>query len=175
MGGGHEAEFRREFKGTRCFVENLSFDTDWVSLKDAFASEGYPIVYASVSTERDSGRSKGHGVVQFETVHAAEHAMEQMTGFELDGRLINVRPDYQERDRRENSAAGGGKGGGQVAEDAAVLGGDGNARREAWKNRAWTRVAGSGDGDDVDEDEILAKLLERDTARRACEPGRRSR
>ena len=102
--GGGSSEFRQNFEGTRCFVENLSFEVDWRMLKDAFAEEGYPIVYASVSTERDSGRSKGHGIVQFETVHAAEHAIAEMTGYELDGRRINVRPDFQERNRRGGAA-----------------------------------------------------------------------
>ena len=29
-------EFRQNWEGTRCFVENLSYDTDWKMLKDAF-------------------------------------------------------------------------------------------------------------------------------------------
>ena len=97
-------EFRENFEGTRCFVENLSFDTDWRALKDAFSYEGYPIVYASVSTERDSGRSKGHGIVQFETAHAAEHAIAEMTGYEVSAcracayvTVVHARPCPTER------------------------------------------------------------------------------
>ena len=99
--GREDAEFRRDFAGTRCFVENLSFETDWPSLKDHFLAEGYPVVYASVSTDRATGRSKGHGIIQFETVHAAEHAVEFMKGTLIDGRDINIRPDMQERSRRQ--------------------------------------------------------------------------
>ena len=63
-GGGGAPEFRQNFEGTRCFVENLSFETDWRMLKDAFSYEGYPVVYASVSEDRNTGRSKGHGSAQ---------------------------------------------------------------------------------------------------------------
>lgn len=98
--GRNQPEFRENFEGTRVFVENLSYDTTWGSLKDAFIAEGYPVVYASVSTT-PRGESKGHGIVQFETSHAAQHAMDSMTGYELDGRTLNVRPDYQEQNRRQ--------------------------------------------------------------------------
>ena len=128
--GAEEPEFRRDFAGTRCFVENLSYETDWALLKDSFLDEGYPVVYCSVSTDQYTGESKGHGIVQFETVHAAKHAIEHMTGFELDGRRINVREDYQDKRRRDSSAESG-----ATAEDAAVRGGGGAARREAWKDR----------------------------------------
>lgn len=151
-------EFRDNFQGTRCFVENLSFDTDWQSLKDAFSYEGYPIVYASVSTHRDTGRSKGHGIVQFETAHAAEHAIAEMTGYELDGRFINVRPDFQERQRRDGTSAGRGEGA------------RGKAKSESWMNREWSRVEGTGDGTDdanVVEGEVNELLSKRDGAREA--------
>lgn len=38
--GSPQPEFRKNFAGTRCFVENLSFDTDWPELKDHFLAEG---------------------------------------------------------------------------------------------------------------------------------------
>jgi RNA recognition motif-containing protein len=96
-------EFREDFANTRCFVENLSKNTDWAALKDHFKAEGYPVIYASVSSDRD-GSSKGCGIVQFETVHAAQHAIDFMKGTLLDGQDINIRPDFQEQSRR--TAAG---------------------------------------------------------------------
>mmetsp|Transcript_126497 Transcript_126497/g.236478 ORF Transcript_126497/g.236478 Transcript_126497/m.236478 type:complete len:695 (+) Transcript_126497:47-2131(+) len=74
-------------------VENLSESTDSTTLRDAFVNEGYPVVQAKISMARYTGKSKGKGVVEFETKHAAKHAIEEMTGFELDGRSIKVRPD----------------------------------------------------------------------------------
>ena len=144
-----QPEFRENWEGTRCFVENLSYETDWQMLKDAFANENYPIVYASVSEDRQTGRSKGCGIVQFETQHAAQHAIDEMTGFELDGRRINVRPDYQERSKRKPMTAKG------VA-----------AAQDEWKNKEWTRVAGTDDSlSDVDDGEVLKMLVARDAAR----------
>ena len=64
-----------------------------MALKDHFIDAGYPTVYASVSYDKERGRSKGCGIVQFETVDAMNAAVEQMTGSMLDGRSINCRPD----------------------------------------------------------------------------------
>ena len=99
------AEFRERFAETKIFVENLSFETDWMALKDHFIDAGYPTVYASVSYDKERGRSKGCGIVQFETVDAMNAAVEQMTGSMLDGRSINCRPDAKGNQR------GGGYGG----------------------------------------------------------------
>ena len=81
--------------GNRIFVENLNLDTDWGALKDHFKEAGYPVAYASVSYDREAQRSKGQGIVQFETADAMEHALSEagMTGTTLDGNSINCRPD----------------------------------------------------------------------------------
>ena len=81
--------------GLRAFIENLSFECEWQDLKDHFIQAGYPIAYASVSYDREARRSKGHGIVQFETQDALDHALgpDGMTGTVLDGCAINVRLD----------------------------------------------------------------------------------
>ena len=104
------AEFRERFAETKIFVENLSFETDWMALKDHFIDAGYPTVYASVSYDKERGRSKGCGIVQFETVDAMNAAVEQMTGSMLDGRSINCRPDAKGNQR--GGGYGGDRGGG---------------------------------------------------------------
>ena len=154
-----------DFQNTRVFVENLADNIDWRVLKDAFVAENYPVAYASVSTDRTTGASKGHGIIQFETAHAAQHAIEHMTGYELNGLDINVRPDYQERDRRGADRRerggrydGGGGGGGVAAAPP----------KQPWLDKAWTRVKGSDDatvGADLDEREVELLLSERDEAR----------
>ena len=89
-GRSHAAAF-----GNRIFVENLNLDTDWGALKDHFKDAGYPVAYASVSYDREAQRSKGVGIVQFETADAMEHALSEagMTGTTLDGKAISCRPD----------------------------------------------------------------------------------
>lgn len=81
----------------RIFVEGLSRETTWQTLKDHFNNAGYPTVYASVSYDRDAQRSKGCGVVEFETREAAESAIREMTGSQLDGFAINCREDAKRK------------------------------------------------------------------------------
>eukprot|EP00873_Tetraselmis_striata_P000468 jgi/Tetstr1/420732/TSEL_001068.t1 len=56
--------------GTRVFVQRLSYDTTWETLKDFFKQAG-DVTYASVS-ERPDGSSKGCGIVQFQTAEEAQ-------------------------------------------------------------------------------------------------------
>lgn len=75
--------------GRKLFVGGLAWATDESSLKDAFSEFG-DITYAKVIMDRDSGRSKGFGFVEFETEDAANSAMTAMDGASLDGRNIRV-------------------------------------------------------------------------------------
>jgi len=85
--------------GTRVFVQRLSYDTTWETLKDFFKQAG-DVTYASVS-ERPDGSSKGCGIVQFQTAEEAQAAIKQLDGAELDGFQISVREDRQEQRRRD--------------------------------------------------------------------------
>jgi len=58
----------------RVFVQNLPTSYTWVELKDLFrglAGGSLGVAFASVSKNRDTGLSKGVGIVQFETRAAA--------------------------------------------------------------------------------------------------------
>ncbi|KAF5103757.1 hypothetical protein DV451_001238 [Geotrichum candidum] len=71
------------------FVGSLSWniDDDW--LKREFEHIG-GVVGARVITERDSGRSKGYGYVDFSSAELAQKAVDEMKGKEVDGRALNV-------------------------------------------------------------------------------------
>lgn len=71
------------------FVGKLSWNVDDEWLKSEFASFG-EIVRANVVTDRQSGRSKGFGYVEYETPAIAKKAMEEMNGKEIDGRAVNI-------------------------------------------------------------------------------------
>ncbi|KAL1507865.1 hypothetical protein AB1Y20_007473 [Prymnesium parvum] len=81
----------------RIFVEGLSYETTWQTLKDHFKDAGFPTIYASVSYDKEGRRSKGCGVVEFEHAEAAERAIAEMTGSSLDGFAINCREDAKRR------------------------------------------------------------------------------
>ncbi|POY74011.1 hypothetical protein BMF94_2822 [Rhodotorula taiwanensis] len=70
------------------FVGQLSWNIDNEWLESEFEQYG-EIKSAKVVLERDSGRSRGFGYVEFATPEAAKKALE-MAGKEVDGRHINV-------------------------------------------------------------------------------------
>jgi len=71
------------------FVGNLSFKLRSTDLEKEFAKFGQ-IEKANVITDRETGRSKGYGFVTFASSEAAESAIREMDGFEVDGRRLRV-------------------------------------------------------------------------------------
>ncbi|MEJ1269872.1 hypothetical protein NN561_000690 [Cricetulus griseus] len=68
----------------------LPFDFTWKMLKDKFNECGH-VLYADIKME--NGKSKGCGVVKFESPEVAERACRMMNGMKLSGREIDVRID----------------------------------------------------------------------------------
>ncbi len=94
----------------KLFVGSLSWNTDDAGLLAAFERFG-EVLDAKVITDRETGRSRGFGFVTFAEEGAADEAMNQMNGSELDGRTINVN-EAQERSPRGGGGGGYGGGGG---------------------------------------------------------------
>jgi RNA recognition motif-containing protein len=99
------------------FIGSLAYATTDDSLKAFFETIG-EVVSARVVTDRDSGRSKGFGFVEFADEANNQKAVDDLNGKELDGRAINVnlaRPK-EDRPRRDFNGGGnndrGGNGGG---------------------------------------------------------------
>lgn len=91
----------------KLFVGSLAWATNDDGLNAHFAAIG-PVESAKVITDRDSGRSKGFGFVEFENEDDAKKAIEQLNNSELDGRTITVneaRP-REERPRRDFNGGG---------------------------------------------------------------------
>lgn len=90
--------FKENFRGTRVFVQGLPSWINWQGLKDHFKIAGN-VVFASVSIDTTTGKSKGCGVVQFESTDMARNAIEIMRNHPLDdGSVLYVREDFQEND-----------------------------------------------------------------------------
>ncbi|KAL6640299.1 hypothetical protein ACP70R_022148 [Stipagrostis hirtigluma subsp. patula] len=81
----------------RCYVSNLPYSTDDASLKNAFSS--YGPMSAQVVEDRETGRPRGFGFVQFEDKQSMDKAIQGMDGQELGGRNITV-SQAQQRPRR---------------------------------------------------------------------------
>jgi hypothetical protein len=80
---------REDFGPVKLFVGNLSPDTTTADLRAAFAKLG-ELVDAAVVIERATNQSRGFGFVSYATSAAAEAAIKQMNGAELDGRTLRV-------------------------------------------------------------------------------------
>lgn len=75
--------------GNKVFVGNLPFRLSDNELKEAFSSFG-EVTEAVIIKDRHSGRSKGFGFVTFTTDEAAQKAIAEMDGKELQGRSVKV-------------------------------------------------------------------------------------
>jgi len=73
----------------KLFVGGISWNLSWQDLKDAFKEHG-EVVHAKIIMDRETGKSRGFGFVEFETVEESVAAKEAMDGAELDGRSIKV-------------------------------------------------------------------------------------
>jgi RNA recognition motif-containing protein len=90
------------------FIGSLAYSTTDDSLKAHFEQIG-EVASARVITDRDSGRSKGFGFVEYVDEANNQKAVDQLDGKELDGRAISVglaRPK-EDRPRRDFNGGGG--------------------------------------------------------------------
>ncbi|KAK8308026.1 hypothetical protein V6Z11_D02G028000 [Gossypium hirsutum] len=73
----------------KLFIGGLSYGTDDQSLREAFSGFG-DVTEARVIADRDTGRSRGFGFVNFADDESASNALSAMDGQELQGRNIRV-------------------------------------------------------------------------------------
>jgi len=92
-GGGRGYSDDPTSKAAQLYVGNLSYDTTWRDLKEHFKQAG-EVVRADIKSS-DNGRSKGFGIVRFARPEDAEGAISALSGVELDGRSLEVRPDHK--------------------------------------------------------------------------------
>ena len=94
----------------KLYVGNLSYNTTEDDLREAFGAYGNPDS-VKVITDRDTGRSKGFGFVEFSDDQAAKAAMSALNGRDFGGRALTV----NEARPREEGGGGmrGGRGGGR--------------------------------------------------------------
>ncbi len=93
----------------RLYVGNLSYSTTEADLRDLFGAYG-AVESVAVVTDRDSGRSKGFGFVEFGNDTEAQAAISALNGKDVGGRALTVSPA---RPRAEGSGGGAGGGGGR--------------------------------------------------------------
>jgi len=91
----------------KLFVGGLPFSTTDDELQQLFAAHG-TVASAKVITDRDSGRSKGFGFVEFEKDEEGKAAEKALNGTEVGGRSITVNEARPKEDRPRRDFGGGG-------------------------------------------------------------------
>ncbi|XP_074306893.1 glycine-rich RNA-binding protein 4, mitochondrial-like [Silene latifolia] len=108
------------YMSTKLFIGGVSYSTDDNSLHAAFSQFGQ-VTSARIIVDRDTGRSRGFGFVEFADDESAQSALGAMDGQVLDGRNIRVSVANERQ-----AAPGGGFGGGGGYQGGRGYGGGGN-------------------------------------------------
>jgi len=112
--------------GNRLFVGNLSFNTTQETVEALFAGMG-EVREVALPTDRETGRPRGFAFVTMADAQAAQNAIAQLNGSELDGRQIRV-DEAQERSGGGGGHRGGGGGGGGFGGGGGGYGGGGGRK-----------------------------------------------
>jgi RNA recognition motif-containing protein len=99
----------KEKMGKKLYVGNLPFSASNESLKALFAQAG-EVVSANIITDRDTGRSKGFGFVEFATDAEALAAIDMFNGKDNGGRPMTVNEAKPMAPRESRGGMGGGAG-----------------------------------------------------------------
>lgn len=89
----------------KLYVGNLSFNTTEAQLRELFAPHG-EVASAAVITDRDTGRSRGFGFVEFASGEHGTAAIAALHGKSLDGRDLTV---TEAKPRADGGNRGGGR------------------------------------------------------------------
>jgi cold-inducible RNA-binding protein len=90
----------------KLYVGNLSFSTTEDRLRELFSAHG-DVTSASLVMDRETGRPRGFGFVEFASADHAKAAIAELNGKNIDGRDLTV----NEAKPREAGGGGGGRGG----------------------------------------------------------------
>ncbi|MBX3389291.1 MAG: RNA-binding protein [Phycisphaeraceae bacterium] len=88
----------------KLYVGNLSFSTSEQRLREIFSEHG-DVSSATLVMDRETGRPRGFGFVEFANDEHAKAAMSALNGKNIDGRDLTV------NEAKPREAGGGGRGG----------------------------------------------------------------
>jgi cold-inducible RNA-binding protein len=114
----------------KLYVGNLPFSVTQDTLKALFASYG-EVTEATLVIDKYSGRSRGFGFVTLTDDAAADKAIAEMNGKDVEGRPLKV-SEAKPMEPREGGRSGGGGGGGRRRGGHGGGGGGFGGGREDW-------------------------------------------
>ena len=103
--GGNRGSDDNGAPSKKLFIRNLSYDTDKESLQAVFKDA----TDVFLPKDRETGETRGFGFITFESISAAEKALKNYNGTQVDGREVTLR--FAEE--RGDGGSGGGRGGGR--------------------------------------------------------------
>lgn len=89
----------------RLYVGNLPFSMSEEELRQVFEKDGRQLSDVKLITDRQTGRSRGFGFVEFSDDSQAQSAIAALNGKEINGRALVV----NEARQKDNSSQGGGR------------------------------------------------------------------
>ncbi|KAK0088863.1 hypothetical protein PV325_010460 [Microctonus aethiopoides] len=89
----------RRISERRIYVSNIPYDFRWQDLKDLFRTEVGKVAHVELFTD-ENDKPRGCGIVEFEDAESVKIAVEKMHRFDIKGRKLVVKEDYDvERDK----------------------------------------------------------------------------
>lgn len=101
----------------KLFVGGLPFSSTDKELSELFSAHG-TVSSAVIVKDRDTGRSKGFGFVEFENEEEGKAAEKALHNSELGGRTITVNQARPKEDRPRRDFSGGGNNGGSFRQNS---------------------------------------------------------
>lgn len=95
----------------RLYVGNLPFSVSEADVEEMFRQIGV-VESTNLVTDRDTGRSRGFAFVEMDSREAAEAAIAELNGREIDGRALTVNEARPRENRAPRGGGGRGFGGG---------------------------------------------------------------
>jgi cold-inducible RNA-binding protein len=89
--------------GNRIYVGNLPFSADESTVKSLFEQNDRSVTEVKLITDRETGRPRGFGFVEMANNEDADKAINDLNGYEMDGRALTV------NEAKERSQGGGGR------------------------------------------------------------------
>jgi len=89
----------------KLYIGNLSSEVTNDGLRELFSDKGYLVTSARVVCDREGGRSRGFGFVEFDSKENAEKALGEFNGLDMEGRALQIKHAHahEPRDGRNES------------------------------------------------------------------------
>lgn len=87
------------------FVGNIPYEATEEQIQEIFSQVG-PVVTFRLVFDRDTGKPKGYGFVEYRDSQTALSAMRNLNGYEINGRALRVY--FAEMENKDQNQSGGG-------------------------------------------------------------------